>query len=106
MPRKPCETCVMDVGGAIVRLRHALEKLAPMYDELDRALVASEQTMKGHGWRKSMYGEARVEFLKARAAEYHVMAGHNSLRKGLAEINMEEPTDNDLVSRIGTLNFR
>ena len=105
MADKPLE-CVLDVGAALVNLRHYLEKAEPLYDAVDKAMTASEPEMKKHGWKKMQYATCRRKVLEARAAPFLIMEGHDSLRKNLAPCGLAEPTDADLVDRVGLANFR
>ena len=105
MADKPLD-CVLDVGAALVNLRHYLEKAEPLYDAVDKAMTASEPEMKKHGWKKMQYAKARHLLMEARCAEYLVMEAHDSLRRNLAEYGLAEPNDDDLKGIVGAANFR
>lgn len=98
--------CVIKCGGALVNLRHFLEKAGDLFDKVDAELTASEPEMKKRGWKKMQYAEARIHLLEARKAAFHIMMAHDSLRKSLKECGIAEPTDDDLIGIVGRANFR
>ena len=106
--------CVHQCGGALVVARHTADKAADkVVADIDKTIASlngSMPEMKKLGWRKMQYATALRKLNEARAAAISapllIMEAHDSLRKCLAEYDIAEPTDDELVSIIGFGNYR
>lgn len=89
---QPCPQEVIEMGAALVKARRKAAMtgaaVAAAIDKLDGAFQALPT-----GLRRMELGEALVHLHAANQAEGHLMMAHNSLRKLLAAVEVEEPTD-------------
>ncbi len=103
---KSCPESVINAGAAFVQLRHHLEKGEKLYDQLFKALDATKPDLKAAGMMQAQYGKALANIHQARMGYGLVCDAHLHLAYAVREIDMETPTDEQLVKGVGTLNWR
>lgn len=101
-----CPESVIKAGGAYVKLRHHLEKAEKLYDQLLEALEGTKPDLQKAGMMQACYGGSLAKIHQARAAYGLVCESHMMMADHLKAIDMDRPTDEQLVSVIGTLNWR
>jgi hypothetical protein len=106
MTKKDCPECVIKAGAAFVVLRHALKDCDKIYENLLEALKATEGTMQKEGMMQAEYGPALVLIHEARAAYGKVMSAHLHMARALGRIDMNTPTDEQILKAVGLANWR
>ena len=102
----PCPQCVIKAGGALVQLRHHLEKADALFDNVFAALEETKPEMKAAGMKGMTYGVAMAHLRDAQRSAGLVMAAHEHLANAVIALGIETPTDEQLVTVGVQLNFR
>lgn len=114
MTKIPCTETVIKAGSGFVNVRHAGEKMEPQLLKLDAmldsaiaGLADTHKDLKAAGMKRMQFGEAEVKLFAAKAAVAAarsipglVMAAHEHMANGLTAINMEQPTDEQLLPHL------
>jgi hypothetical protein len=104
--KKPCPQCVIDAGAAFVVLRHYLKGAEKLYGRVFQALEDTYDTMQKEGMMQAEYGPALEKLHEARASYGKIMAAHLHMAGALGRINMETPTDAQILKTVGMGNWR
>lgn len=96
---KPCPDEVIETGKSLIKARKAAALMSEQIDDaLGKLHGAIEVMTKNHGARAMQAGEAFTKLRKAQSALGLIMEAHNSLRCVLTECDVEQPTDNQVLS--------
>lgn len=83
---------VIEAGAALIKARRRASKMQDALNDAFDKIDAAFETLPGNP-RRMQIGEALNHLIKAGLAHSEIMMAHNSLRKLLGEVGMEEPTD-------------
>ena len=106
MTKKPCPDCVINVGGALVKLRHHLLDAEPLFAAVHAALEESKPHMQAEGMMQAEYGPALVLLHEAQAAYGKVLSAHLHLAGAMDRIGIETPTDKQIAKAVAIANWR
>lgn len=109
---KPCPEPIIKAGAEFVNARHRsedeldsiLQKVDALLDRSIQGLVATHKDLKAAGMKRMQYGvaeerlfEAKARIAAARGIPGLIMAAHQHMGNGLTSIDMEQPTDAQLI---------
>ena len=101
MARNPCPTSVKFAGAQLVKARRMAADLTKQISIAYDAVKATEADMVPKGAKCMEYGPALKNLAQAAMAEGLIGEAHNFLRVPLARLDVEEPTDADIVVVLG-----
>ncbi len=102
MPRsKPCHPLVEDAGANLVKLRRMAEDFRKHALVTYESVEATMPIMMALGVKNMEYGTGLALLTEAMKAPDLVRQAHNSFRLPLSRVDMDEPSDAAIVSRLG-----
>ncbi len=99
---KDCPAEVIHAGAALIKARRSAESLSAAVDLAVAALGPAVDVMtKEHGAKRMQAGATLALLRQAQMAHGLVMDAHDKLRAVLAECDVAEPTDRQILAALG-----
>ncbi len=96
---KECPKEVIETGRNLIKARKSASLMSEHIDEAIKALhPAIDVMVKQHGAKHMQAGTGLAKLRKAQAVLGLIMEAHDSLRCVLAECDVEQPTDEQVLS--------
>lgn len=94
--KKKCPELFIAVGAASVLLRHAIDDLKPLFDDLKTKLASTHDELIANGIARMEISPGERLLHSAEGAIFDIMAAHDSWRSMLDRHGIQTPTDDDI----------
>ena len=104
---KPCPESVVNAGAMLVAIRQAAKNLSDLVDKaMPDIHAAIDEVVEKHGAKAMQAGTAIANLRTVQATEGLTGEAHNVLRLVLRECDIEEPTNAQIVAKLGRASIR